>query len=179
MLAQTLLACTFFAALVAVFARIAIPLPFTPVPFTMQPMAVMLTGMFLGSRLGFASLLEYLVAGALGAPVFAGGGGGLAYLASISSVGYLLAYPVAAYVIGRIVEGSNLGFGRLFLAGLVGLVIIYAGGDAYLSMWMHGDVAKAVVAGTLPFIAFDAIKAALAAAVVTNTSGSWFAWARR
>jgi len=107
MLAQLALACTFFAALVAVFARIAVPLPFTPVPFTLQPMAVMLTGMFLGKRAGFAALVEYLVAGTLGAPVFAGGGGGIAYLSSISSLGYLIAYPFAAYVVGWMAERSR------------------------------------------------------------------------
>ena len=177
--AERALACTFFATLVAVFARIALPLPFTPVPFTMQPMAVMLTGMFLGSRLGSASLIEYLAAGALGAPVFAGGGGGLGYLGSVSSVGYLIAYPFAVYVIGRMTERSPRRFGRLFAAALVGLVVIYAGGDAYLAVWLHGDVAKALVAGTLPFIVFDAAKAALAAGAAATTGGSWFAWARR
>jgi len=164
---------------VAVFARIAIPLPFTTVPFTMQPMAIMLTGMFLGSRLGCASLIEYLAAGALGAPVFAGGGGGLAYLASVSSVGYLIAYPFAVYVIGRLTERGSRSFGRLFAAALAGLVIIYAGGVAYLSVWLHGDLAKAAVTGTLPFIAFDAVKAALAAGAAATAGNSWFAWARR
>src|SRR5437660_418359 len=85
--AQQALACTFFAALMAVSARIAVPLPFTPVPFSMQPLALLLTGMFLGSHLAFAALLEYVAAGALGAPVFALGGGGVAYLASVSSLG--------------------------------------------------------------------------------------------
>ncbi|MFI5267291.1 MAG: biotin transporter BioY [Chloroflexota bacterium] len=179
-LAQLALACTFFAALIAVFARIAIPLqPFTPVPFTLQPMAVMLTGMFLGRRAGFAALIEYLAAGALGAPVFAGGGGGIAYLTSISSAGYLAAYPVAAYVTGWLAERSHLEFRRLLLAGIAGLLVIYAGGDAYLAAWLHGDWSKALVAGTLPFIVFDVVKAGLAAAVASTTAGSWFAWARR
>ncbi len=179
MLAQLALACTFFAALVAVFARIAVPLPFTPVPFTLQPMAVMLTGMFLGKRAGFAALVEYLVAGTLGAPVFAGGGGGIAYLSSISSLGYLIAYPFAAYVVGWMAERSGLKFRRLLLAGIAGLVVIYAGGDAYLAIWLHGDWTKALIAGTLPFIVFDVVKAALAAAVASTTAGSWFAWVRR
>jgi biotin transport system substrate-specific component len=178
-LAQQALACTFFALLVAVFARIAIPLPFTPVPFSMQPLAIMLAGMFLGARLGFIALAEYVAAGALGAPVFANGGGGIAYMASVSSLGYLLAYPPAAFVIGWLAERSGLKFGRLLLAGVAGLVVIYIGGDAYLSVWMHGDVAKAVVAGTLPFILFDVVKAAIAAGVASTTAGSWFAWRSR
>ena len=89
-LAQQALACTFFAAVVAVCARIAIFVPpITPVPFTLQPLAIMLTGMFLGSWGGFFALLEYLAAGALGAPVFAGGEGGIAYMAAVVSLGYL------------------------------------------------------------------------------------------
>jgi biotin transport system substrate-specific component len=178
-LAQQALACTFFAALVAVSARIAVPLPFTPVPFSMQPLAVLLTGMFLGSGGGFFALLEYLAAGTLGAPVFAAGGGGLAYLAAVSSLGYLLAYPAAAWVTGWLAERSGLRFGRLLLAGVAGLVVIYAGGDAYLAIWLHGDVAKALVVGTLPFILFDLVKAGLAAGVASSTASGWIGWQKR
>ncbi|HLY65864.1 MAG TPA: biotin transporter BioY [Chloroflexota bacterium] len=178
-LAQQALACTFFAALVAVFARIAIPLPFTPVPFSMGPLGIMLTGMFLGSGPAFFALLEYVVSGALGAPVFVNGNGGLTYMVTVSSLGYLLAYPPAAYVIGWIAERSNLKFGRLLLAGLAGLLVIYAGGDAYLALWLHGDVAKALVLGTVPFILFDLVKAAVAAGVATTTPGNWFTWHKR
>src|SRR5438874_12886343 len=96
-LLQQALACTFFAALVAVFARIAIYTPLTPVPFTLQPMAIMLTGLFLGSGPAFFALLEYVVAGALGTPVFAGGNGGWLYVSTTPPLGYLLSYPVAAY----------------------------------------------------------------------------------
>src|SRR5579862_2185604 len=107
-LAQQALACTFFAALVAVFARVAIYTPLTPVPFTLQPMAIMLTGLFLGSGPAFFALLEYLVAGALGAPVFAGGNGSFLYLATTPTLGYLLSYPVAAYATGWLAERSGL-----------------------------------------------------------------------
>jgi biotin transport system substrate-specific component len=177
--AQQAIACTFFAALVAACARVAVPLPFTPVPFTLGPLAIALTGMFLGSRGAFFALLEYLAAGTLGAPVFAGGGGGLAYMASVSSLGYLLAYPAAAFVTGWIAERSGLRFSRLLLAAIAGLLVVYAGGDAYLAVWMHGNVGAAVVAGTLPFIIFDAGKAVIAAGVASRASASWFSWRAR
>jgi len=170
------MACTFFAALMATSARIAVPLPFTPVPFSMQPLALMLTGLFLGGRLGALALLEYLAAGALGAPVFAMGGGGVGYLASISSLGYLLAYPVAAWVTGRIAERGRTSFGRFLAASTAGLVLVYVGGDAYLWSWLHGSLATAVMAGTVPFIVFDVAKAVLAAGVASRASASWFAY---
>lgn len=168
-LIQQAIACTFFALLVAVFARIAIPLPFTPVPFTLQPMAVMLTGMMLGSRAGAAALLEYLAAGALGAPVFAGGMGGFAYMAHVSSLGYLIAYPVAAYVVGRIAEDGRVAYRRMLIAGLAGLAVIYLGGNAYLALWLHAGALQTLLMGAAPFIVFDVVKAAIAAGVAAQT----------
>ncbi|MGH2469300.1 MAG: biotin transporter BioY, partial [Chloroflexota bacterium] len=120
------LACTFFALLVAVCARIAIPLPFTPVPFTLQPLAVALAGLLLGSKLGSLALLEYVLIGFAGAPVFAGGTGGLLYPASTGTLGYLLAYPAAAWITGRMAERSSGRFVALLLAGLAGLAVVYA-----------------------------------------------------
>jgi biotin transport system substrate-specific component len=178
MLAQQALACTFFAALIAVFARISIYVPFTPVPFSLQPLAIMLTGLFLGSGPAFFALLEYLAAGALGAPVFAGGNGGFAYLATTSTLGYLLSYPVAAYLIGRIAETSRLSYVRLLLASFAGLAVIYLGGNAYLSLWLHKGALPTLLLGAAPFILFDAIKAAVAAGVASTTAGSWFSWRR-
>jgi len=160
----------------ATAARIALPLPFTPVPFSMQPLALMLTGLFLGSRLGALALLEYLAAGALGAPVFALGGGGIGYLTSISSLGYLLAYPLAAWLAGRVAETSPAGFGRFLAASLAALVVVYVGGDLYLWSWLHGSLLSALLAGTVPFIVFDVGKAVLAAAVASRASAGWFAW---
>lgn len=168
-LAQQAIACTFFAALVAVFARISIPLPFTPIPFTLQPMAVLLTGMLLGSRGGGVALLEYLAAGALGAPVFAGGMGSFAYLIATPTLGYLIAYPVAAYVVGRIAESGPARYKQMLLAGLAGLAVIYLGGNSYLAFWLHKGALPTLLLGAAPFILFDLIKAALAAAVAVPT----------
>ncbi|MGH2470604.1 MAG: biotin transporter BioY, partial [Chloroflexota bacterium] len=163
--AQQAVACTFFAALVAVFARISIPLPFTPIPFTLEPMAVLLAGMMLGSRAGGVALLEFLVAGALGAPVFAGGLGSMAYLIATPTLGYLIAYPVAAYVVGRIAESRGAGYRRMLVAGLAGLVVIYLGGNSYLAFWLHKGALPTLLLGAAPFVVFDVIKAAIAAAV--------------
>jgi biotin transport system substrate-specific component len=180
---QQALACTFFAALVAVFARIAIPLPFTPVPFSLQPLAIMLTGMFLGSGPAFFALLEYLVAGALGAPVFAGGNGGWGYLMLAATparptLGYLLSYPIAAYAIGYVAERGRSNYFRLLGAGLAGLAIIYAGGYAHI-FYLRGDAIQAFFWAVAWFIAFDVVKAAVAAGVASTTAASWFAWRRR
>src|SRR5712692_1446289 len=178
-LAQQALACTFFAALVAVFARIAIYTPLTPVPFNLQPMAIMLTGMFLGSGPAFFALLEYVVAGALGAPLFANGNGGLAYMLATPSLGYILSYPLAAWAIGRLSERSRLNFRRLLLAGLAGLLVIYAGGYFYILLALHREPVQTLQVSVLPFVPFDVVKVAIAAGVASTTAGSWFAWRKR
>ncbi|MDE3074044.1 MAG: biotin transporter BioY [Chloroflexota bacterium] len=173
-LAWAALTCTLFALMVGVFARIAIPLPFTPVPFTLQPMAVILTGLLLGSRLGFAAMLEYFVLGALGAPVFQGGTAGLAGAAFVTgSLGYLISYPFAAYVVGRLSENSTRGLPRLSLAGLAGVAVIYVFGVAYLAGWLNvvkhltgvSMIGQAWLLGAAPFVLPDAVKAIIAGAV--------------
>ena len=102
-LVSEVLVATFFATLTALGAQIAVRLPFSPVPATLQVLMVIVTGLALGSRRGFTSMVAYLTAGALGLPVFAGGNGGLVYLFGPTG-GYLLAFPVAAFVAGRVSE---------------------------------------------------------------------------
>ncbi|HLG68894.1 MAG TPA: biotin transporter BioY [Chloroflexota bacterium] len=188
-LGQQALVCTFFAALVAIFARISIYTPLTPVPFTLQPMAIMLTGMCLGPWAGFFALVEYLVAGALGAPVFASGAGGWLYLSTTPTLGYLLSYPFAAYVVGWLAERAmpspalaserKLAWLRLFGAGLAGLAVIYLGGNLYLSAWLHKGPLQTLLLGAAWFIGLDTLKAALAAAVTATTPSGWFIWRNR
>jgi biotin transport system substrate-specific component len=141
-----------FALLTAIGARIAVPLPGSPVPFTFEVVAVLAAGFLLGPKLGASSQLAFLAAGAAGLPVFAAGGG-LAYLLGPTG-GYLLAYPVAAYVVGRIAKGRGLGGQTAGL--LAGVLVIYLGGVAWLmpSLGPGG----AIAAGAAPFVLVDLLK---------------------
>jgi biotin transport system substrate-specific component len=155
-----------FAIATAISAKIQVILPGTPVPFTFQPLMVLLAGGLLGSRLGAASQLLYLTAGALGIPAFAFGGGA-AYLLGPTG-GYLLAYPLAAAAVGMLVRA---GFARTLLGMLAGLAIIYAGGVAWLAILFGSDAVFAL--GLAPFILADLVKTVLGAAVVSRLrSGS-------
>ena len=148
-----------FAMATAFGAKIAIPLPGTPVPFTLQVLAVLLAGAVLGPRLGAASQALYLAVGAMGAPVFAAGGG-LAYLLGPTG-GYLLAFPVAAFAVGIIAGDRDAGMLRL-LAGLItGVAVIHAGGASWLAL-VTGDPGLAVTAGIVPFLWNDLVEVALA-----------------
>ncbi len=163
-------------ALVAAAAQIAIPLPGTPVPMTLQPLAVLIVGGLLGRWLGASSLLLYLALGAAGLPVFTPVGlPGIARLIGPTG-GYLLAYPVAAFAVGAL-TGRGVGAGeasdvartvRLALAALAGIALIHLGGLAQLLL-LTGSVAGALRLGTLPFLVGDLIKVALAVLVLKPT----------
>src|SRR5215510_1075404 len=104
---------------VALCARITIPLPFTPVPLTLQNFGVLLVGLLLGSRKGFAALILYLVEGMSGLPVFnPTGPGGIAQLFGVTG-GFLLAYPLVAFVAGYVLEWGRRTFSRAVVAGIV------------------------------------------------------------
>ncbi len=161
----------FIAALTAAASQISVPLPFTPVPFTLQPMIVLLGGAALGSRLGLASQVLYLAAGLAGLPVFAAAPElpqGFARLMGPTG-GYLLSYPLAAFVAGLLAERA---FDRRFLTSAVamtaGLIVIFAGGVLWLALFMPGPspVAAAARAGLLPFLLADLLKVVIAAAVL-------------
>jgi biotin transport system substrate-specific component len=159
--ARRVLGVVAFALLTAVAARIALPMPGTPVPFTFQVAAVLLAGALLGPRLGAASQILYLGAGAAGLPVFAAGGG-LVYLLGPTG-GYLLAYPLAAFVVGWVMtSGRSIHLAVLALA--LGLAAIYAGGISWLSAW--GSMEAAIALGLRPFLLADLVKAALVLLVV-------------
>ncbi len=149
-----------FALATALGARIVVPLPGTPVPFTLQVVCVLLSGALLGPRVGAASQLAYVMVGAMGAPIFAAGGG-IAYLLGPTG-GYLLAFPVAAYAVGAI--SRSAGVLRLTLAFTVGVLIIHAGGAAWLAV-ITGDLGQAILMGVGPFLLFDIVKIALASLV--------------
>ena len=154
-------------ALVAAAAQIAVPLPGTPVPLTLQPLAVLIVGGLLGPWLGASSLAFYLALGAAGFPVFTPLGlPGLARLIGPTG-GYLLAYPLAAYAVGALSRGAP-GYARLVLAALAGLVLIHLGG--LVQLWVYaGNVRDAARYGTLPFVVGDLIKLGVAVLLLHPT----------
>jgi biotin transport system substrate-specific component len=149
-----------FAVALAVASHVAIPLPGTPVPMTLQPLAVVLAGLWLGPVAGAASMALYVLAGAAGLPVFAPmGPPGLARLFSVTG-GYIIAYPVAAYVTGLVAAKLPSYLGRV-LAAVLGIAAIHIGGLAQLTI-LTGSLERAALLGSLPFLALDVVKAFLA-----------------
>jgi biotin transport system substrate-specific component len=161
-------------ALTAAAAQASIPLPFTPVPFTLQPMVVLLGGAALGSRLGMSSQVLYLLLGMAGLPVFAASPvlpQGIARLMGPTG-GYLLSYPIAAFVTGWLAERR---FDRRYLTSALamaaGLTIIFAAGVAWLAWFSqpaHLGLDAALRTGLYPFVPADIIKIFLAAAVLPS-----------
>lgn len=150
------------ALLVAAAAQVAVPIPGSPVPFTLQPLAVLVVGGLLGARFGALSLVIYLGLGVAGLPVFTPvGAPGLARLVGPTG-GYLIAYPVAAATSGLLGGARYL---RCLLAALAGMAVIFAGGLAQLVL-LHYPLAI----GLTPFVAADLVKVALAALIVRRFS---------
>jgi biotin transport system substrate-specific component len=152
---------------VAVCARITLPLPFTPVPLTLQNFGVLLVGLTMGSRRGFAALVLYLAEGASGIPVFnPAGAGGVAQLLGVTG-GYLLAYPFVAGLAGWIMERGKKTFGRGVAAGLLAEIVLFTGGLAWLTYRTH-SFAKAVQFGLYWFVFAEVIKVMSAAAIASG-----------
>ena len=150
-----------FAVALAASSQIAIPLPNTPVPITLQPLVVVLAGLWLGPLAGAASMMLFLFAGAAGLPVFTPmGAPGVARLVGPTG-GYLLAYPVAAFVAGLLAPPAA-SFLRRLGAASAGMLAIYIGGLAQLAL-LTGSLQRAAILGLVPFIALDACKAVVAA----------------
>ena len=156
-----------FSLLTALAAQVVIPLPWTPVPITGQTFAVLLTGALLGSRLGALAMILYLIEGASGLPFFYAGGSGVQHLLFSPTSGYLLSYPVAAFVVGLLAErGWDRRFLTAALAMTLGSLVILLGGWAWLARFV--SPAAAFQAGVAPFLIGDVIKIALAAAVLPS-----------
>lgn len=150
------------ALLVALSAQVAFPVPFSPVPMTLQGLAVILVGGLFGAAAGAGALVLYLVAGAFGAPVFALGSSGLARLLGPTG-GYLLAFPVAAIVAGQVARRGQLG--RSLLGALLAMFVIHLGGWAQLTL-LTGQAERAVALGVTPFLLQDLLKVVLAGLVL-------------
>lgn len=154
------------AALVGVSAQIIIPLPFTPVPLTLQTFAVLLAGGVLGSTRGALAMVVYAAVGSLGVPWFAEGRSGFGG----ATFGYIVGFIIAAYVVGKLAE-SGATRTPVRTAGLmvVGNLVIYAVGVSWLALSLGVSFAEALALGALPFIIGDAIKIALAAGLFPAT----------
>ncbi len=147
---------------VALCARVTLPLPFTPVPLTLQNFGVLLVGLTLGSRRGFAALALYLMEGAAGMPVFSPmGPGGLAQLLGPTG-GFLMAYPLVAGLAGWIMEQGERTFARAAIAGLLAEIVLFAGGIGWLAILTH-SFAQALRFGLYWFVFAEVIKILLAA----------------
>jgi biotin transport system substrate-specific component len=156
------------ALLTAILAQVKIPLPFTPIPLTGQTFAVLLVSAALGSTRGAISMAFYIALGAFGLPVFAGGASGISYLSG-ATLGYLVGFVLAAYVVGLLAErGLERNTRTSVLPFLAGTIIIYICGITWLAILL-GDINKALAAGFIPFIAGDIVKLIAAALTLPAT----------
>lgn len=164
-----------FAALAGAGAYVSFPNPLSPgVPVTLQVLVVFLAGILLGPAWGGASMVLYLVAGAAGVPVFAGGMAGVGVLLG-NTGGYLWSYPLAAIAIGLVVHGGvelrdpgTIGLARLVGAMVLGTGIVYAFGIAGLMLVVGLGPIEAFVAGAAAFLPAEAFKVAAAVGVVRS-----------
>ncbi|MGD0823868.1 MAG: biotin transporter BioY [Terriglobales bacterium] len=150
---------------VALCARVSVPLPFTPVPLTLQNFGVLAVGLLLGSRRGFAALALYLLEGAIGLPVFSMGAG-IAYLLGPTG-GFLIAYPLVAFIAGYIYEHSSRRFVWAAFSAMVAEVVLFASGLSWLVVLTH-SVAQAVRFGLYWFVFAEVIKVLMAAGVAAR-----------
>ena len=158
--ARDVLSVVGFALLTALLAQLRISLPFTPVPVTGQTFAVLLAGAVLGAGRGFSSQALYLTFGVMGMPVFAGGSGGAMHLAG-PTAGYLWSFPVAAGLLGWLVErGASRATWKLALALFTSDILILASGTAWLAILYQQPAAVVLHWGVYPFIVSNVVKVA-------------------
>lgn len=155
---------------VALCAQVRVPLWFTPVPITLQTFAVILVGLTLGSRRGFAALAVYLAEGAAGLPVFAPGPAGIAKVMGITG-GYLMSYPVAAFLAGFAMERWHTTERRfaptvdIIFGALSAEAVIFLGGALWFWTLTHYTVRTVLIMSVFPFLPGEAIKLAFACAL--------------
>lgn len=163
-----------FAALTGAFAYVSFPNPFSPAPITLQVLGVFLAGIMLGPAWGGAAMVLYLLAGAVGAPVFAGGAAGAGVLVG-TTAGYLWSYPISATLIGVLVHGglelrdpSAASSVRLLGAMVAGVVVIYGLGVLGIVMVNDVGLVAAFLAGAAAFVPAEAFKIAAALGIVRS-----------
>jgi biotin transport system substrate-specific component len=157
-----------FSLLIALGAQVAIPLPFTPVPVTLQTLAVLMAGCLLGSSRGALAVLAYLAEGFAGLPVFSAGRSGVAHLFGPTG-GYLLGFVAAAFVAGLLTErgAARSWIGSLAAMG-AGNLAVYVPGILWLSVWTGPEQALAL--GLAPYLAGDALKCICGASALAGIS---------
>ncbi len=154
-------------ALLAVCAHVSAPLWFTPVPLSLQPFGVLLLGLLLSPRLAVATVGAYILEGAAGLPVFAPGPTGVAHLLGPTG-GYLLAYPIAAFMISALWRRSGRGFAAGLASAALGDLAILFCGALWLSIISKGSFWAALSLAAVPFLPGDALKIAAAAGTATG-----------
>ena len=154
------------AAFVGLTAQVVVPLPFSPVPLSLQTFSVLLVGAVLGSRRGVASMALYLLAGAAGVPWFSAQQSGWAF----ASFGYVVGFVLAAYLVGRLAErGADRTVLRTVGLMVLGNLAIYAVGVPGLMVIAGMALGQALLLGVVPFLIGDALKIALAAGLLPAT----------
>ncbi|HVZ17014.1 MAG TPA: biotin transporter BioY [Terriglobales bacterium] len=144
--------------LMGILGRFSVPLPFTPIPITLANFGVLLIALTLGSRRAAAAMLLYLAEGAMGMPVFSPAGpGGIAQILGPTG-GFLMSYPVVAFVTGWIAERGRRSVLLMSAAAVVGEVLLFVGGIGWLTNLTHVSVAQAVHWGIYPFAFAEIIK---------------------
>jgi biotin transport system substrate-specific component len=151
-----------FVVLTILGAFVRIPLPFTPVPITLQTMFVLLGGALLGSRLGSIAQMGYILLGAAGAPIFSGAGSGLHYLLG-PTAGYIFGFALSAFCLGRLVSYTHDNYFFTFTAFLAADAIILLSGTLWLKLIFGYPFVKLMSIGFIPFIPGDLLKALVAA----------------
>lgn len=160
-----------FALLISIGAFVYIPLPFTPVPLTMQVLFVLLAGPMLGWRSGTLSVVLYLLAGMVGFPVFAGAVGGFGRIIGPTG-GYLLGFLLAPCTVAFLSRRLRKGYFALALSLFAGLFLIYGCGVLHLALFLHIPLGRALQTGMFPFIPGDILKVGLAMYVIQLTRRS-------
>ncbi|MGB9750179.1 MAG: biotin transporter BioY [Caldisericia bacterium] len=154
---KRLILSSLFTCLIIIGAYISIPLPLTPIPFTLQLLFVLLSGVFLGPFYGSLSSIIYILIGVLGFPVFSGGNSGVGYLFGKTG-GYLFGFIIASFVTGYIYKIDKK---LLPVAIISGIFLIHLCGILYLSQILSLNIYKAFIIGSLPFIPVDLVKGIL------------------
>jgi len=149
---------------IALCARASAPLPFSPIPVSLSNFGVLLVGLLLGSRAGFAAALLFLLEGSAGLPVFSNGSLGLFG----PTGGYLMAYPVVAFLAGWMWEHSPKTFIRAIAAASAAELLLFAGGISWLVMVFHAPLRQAANWGFYPFLVAESAKIAAASGIATR-----------